>query len=44
MKEALHELEWLGGVVVEITMSDDDPYFVLQCGGTSGNGQVPSLR
>ena len=40
MKEALHELEWLGGVAIEITMSNEDPYFVLQCEGSIGSGQV----
>lgn len=40
LKDALLELEWIGGASIELTMSDEDPYFVLQCIGSSGSGQV----
>jgi len=40
LKDALQELEWLGGSALELIMSDKDPFFALTCHGDCGQAQV----
>lgn len=40
MKDALSELDWLGGSTMELVMSDSDPYFAIISCGECGQAQV----
>jgi len=40
LKDALGELEWLGGSTMELVMSDSDPFFAVISCGECGQAQV----
>ena len=40
LKDALLELEWIGGSTMELVMSNADPYFAIITSGDCGQAQV----